>query len=155
MIAGCSRYPLDNSNKYANQDYSLKYPDGWIVDDHTQFVYFKTPLEGDELQENVVIYVSPAEKDADVISFFQDSVMTLVGTTPGFTLVSHDETYLSSEPAQRIVYTEDGELGTLKYLQVFALKNDKAYIVTYSAPADKYDKYVSGAEEIIKSFRIK
>ncbi|HLD02225.1 MAG TPA: PsbP-related protein [Candidatus Nanoarchaeia archaeon] len=158
LVAGCSKYPFDTESQFKGDDYSLAYPPEWVVQDNGIFVYFKTPLEddSDKLQENVVVYTTPLEsKDQDLTSFFQQSVQALIDTTKGFTLIAHEETTLSSEPAQKIVYTEDSEFGKIKYLQVFTIKDGNVYILTYTAPVETYDDHVAEAEQAISSFKIK
>lgn len=42
----------------------------------------------------------------------------------------------------------------LKFLQYDFVKNNKAYILTYSAKKDQFDKYLTEMETIMKSFKI-
>ncbi len=143
---------------YGSESFSASRPKSWEVEEHGAFVYFKSPLGADlnDLQENVVVYVtSLGDPGQDLIHFFQDSVEALMETTPEFTIASHREDKFGDVPAYRIVYTE-GEGGSqTKYLQVFAVKGGNSYIVTYTAPAETFDKYLPDAEAVISSYRIK
>ncbi len=143
---------------YQNDDYSASSPSAWEVEEHESFVYFKTPLESDSnnLQENVVIYVaSLVSPGQDLIHFVQDSVGLLIETTPELRILDHREDKFGDVPAYRIVYTEGKGSAQVKYLQVFAVKGGNSYIVTYTAPAETFDKYLPKAEEIVSSYRIK
>ena len=143
---------------YSNTRHALDRPVNWEVEENGAFTYFKSPLDEDsnDLQENVVIDVAPVgEPGQNLIDFFQDSVEILMATTPEFALVSHREDKFGGVPAYRIVYTEGEESAQTKYLQVFAVKGNNTHIVTYTAPAETFDKYLPEAEAIISSYRIK
>ena len=166
LAAGCTQAPSGTSQvsapgetaAYASDLYTLDRPASWEVEENGAFVYFKSPLDADsnDLQENVVIYVTPlGDAGQDLVHFFQDSVEILMATTPEFTLVSHGEDKFGNVPAYRIVYTEGNGDAKTKYLQVFAVEGGNSYIVTYTAPAETFDKYLPDAEAIISSYGIK
>ena len=167
LVAGCTQapsgepktpVPAGELTSYDNPSYALSHPSGWEVEENGDFVYFKSPLDSDEnnLQENVVIYKAPiGDPGQDLIHFFQDSVDILMETTPEFGIWEHREDKFGNVPAYRIVYTEGKEGAQSKYLQVFAIKGGNTYIVTYTAPAETFDKYLPEAESIISSYRIK
>jgi len=46
------------------------------------------------------------------------------------------------------------EGNSLKNLQVWTLKGDRVYIITYTAAIDDYEKFMQTAEGMIKSFEI-
>lgn len=158
VISACTKQSGKTSSSFSDELYNINHPLNWSVDDHGAFVYFKPSLENqsDKLQENVVVYISPLNpSNQTLVEFFEKSVETLVSTTQNFTLIEHEQIKISSTPAQKIVYSEDGELGKIKYLQVFAVKDGKAYILTYTALAEDYSKHVADAESIIASFKLK
>ncbi|HLD42249.1 MAG TPA: PsbP-related protein [archaeon] len=167
LISGCTQPPVAQDQKniskkktteefsaYSSELYTLEKPANWEVEENQEFTYFKSPVdETNDLQENVVVYVSSAEEPGkDLIDFLQDSIEVLIETVPGFTIVEHREDKLGDVPAYRIIYTEDSKL---KYLQVFAIKDKNTYILTYTAPAETFDKYLPEAEKIISSYRIR
>lgn len=53
----------------------------------------------------------------------------------------------------KVIYQEKDEM-KLKYMQVWIIKNQKAYIATYTAEADKFNKFFKQADKIIQSFTI-
>lgn len=61
-----------------------------------------------------------------------------------------DITFANRE-GRKIIYTgQDG----MKRMEVWTIKNQKAYIATYTAEPDKFDKFGKQAEKIIESIRI-
>ncbi|HLD59598.1 MAG TPA: hypothetical protein VI912_01285, partial [Candidatus Bilamarchaeaceae archaeon] len=57
-------------------------------------------------------------------------------------------------PAYKILYSEGEEGSEIDYLQVFAVKDNDGYIITYTAPAETFDKYLPEAEAIMRSYRL-
>ncbi len=151
--------PPEEFLTYANSSIKIKYPQSWERRD------IDNPITGE-----VVAFVSAKQTDADK---FQEkltiSVEDFSGTLQDFSdtstnditkhLVKADiqkprETTLANKSAYQLVYTgKDGE-NNLKSMQLFTLKGDKAYIVTYTAAIDNYNDFIQTAETMIKSFEI-
>jgi hypothetical protein len=52
-----------------------------------------------------------------------------------------------------VIYTGKNESNnSLKIMEVWNLKNKKAYIITYEAPSETYDKLNPIVEEMVDSF---
>ena len=61
-------------------------------------------------------------------------------------------TTFANKEARKIVYqTQDG---SRKLMEVWTIKNRKAYIVIYTAEANKFGQYNKQAEKIIQSLAI-
>lgn len=65
-------------------------------------------------------------------------------------------TVAGGNPAHKMVYTnvEENNIQT-KTMQVLTIKNDKIYLITYTAEQRKYDSYLPTIQKMIDSFRIK
>ena len=74
---------------------------------------------------------------------------TQINSTEGQILDSNVTT-LGNLPAHEIVFTDIG----LKMLQVWTLKDDKVYAITYVAEEEDYENDLQIAERIIESFGI-
>jgi hypothetical protein len=60
---------------------------------------------------------------------------------------------LAKNPAVQVVYTgKDENNNSLKMMEVWHLKDKKAYIITYEAPSAKYDEFVKIVDEMVDSF---
>jgi serine/threonine protein kinase len=63
------------------------------------------------------------------------------------------EASLAKSEAFQVIYTgKDESNNSLKIMEVWNLKNKKAYIITYAAPSEKYDKLNPIVEEMVDSF---
>jgi eukaryotic-like serine/threonine-protein kinase len=65
-------------------------------------------------------------------------------------ILKSNATTLGSLPAHEVVFTNIG----LKTMQVWTLKDDKVYAITYVAEAEDYESDLQIAQRIIESFRI-
>ena len=153
--------PPENFLTYGNSNLgiTIKYPQTWERRD------IDNPITGE-----VVAFVSAKQTEADK---FQEkltiSVEDFSGTLEDFSDTSTNditkhlvkaeiqkprETTLANKSAYQLIYTgKDGE-NNLKSMQLFTLKGDKAYIVTYTAAIDNYNDFIQTAETMIKSFEI-
>jgi hypothetical protein len=61
---------------------------------------------------------------------------------------------LAGLSAYKSIYTYVGENTTFKDMEIGAIKGDKAYILTYEAGINEYDKYLPIIQELINSFQI-
>lgn len=66
-------------------------------------------------------------------------------------LLESNTTILAGIPGYKIVFTS---IQGLKTMQVWTIKNDKAYIITYVAQEEDYEKELQVAQKIIDSFEI-
>jgi hypothetical protein len=67
-------------------------------------------------------------------------------------LLESNTTILADIPGYKIVFTN---IEGLKTMQVWTIKDDKAYIITYVAQEEDYEKELQIAQKMIDSFEIK
>jgi hypothetical protein len=154
---------------YENTTYGIKiqYPAGygWQIGFANQtsednvynyIVAFRSPRDrvSDTVAENVNIVVEnlpPEENIAlDAYSTFQISDLTLSGTN--FDLRESTPTVLAGIPAYKIVYSQTLQQVPLQVMQVWAIKDNKAYLLTFTAEAPKYSTFLPVAQKMIDSF---
>jgi len=124
--------------------------------------------------DNVAIFLSPKESASDI---FQEKVSVIVKdlSTQPMTLSEYTESYLDkleqlivdlnivdSGPvtlagnlAHKVVYTTRPAQYDLKFMKIWTVKNNKAYLITYIAEVDKYSDFLGTIETMIDSFEIK
>ena len=61
-------------------------------------------------------------------------------------------TTFANKQGTKIIY--QAKARNIKHLEYWTIKNQKAYITTYSAEVDKFDKYLKQAEKAIASMAI-
>ncbi|MFA5100212.1 MAG: PsbP-related protein, partial [Candidatus Omnitrophota bacterium] len=61
---------------------------------------------------------------------------------------------LSGADAYRLVYASRQKKADFKFLQVMCIRDNRAYVLTYTALQTQYDKLLKTAQAIIKSFQL-
>lgn len=81
-------------------------------------------------------------------------------TLPNFKLISSNETMFVGNPAHKIVYSfTEPSLVTpsdfqFQSMNVWTIKGDKQYTLSYSQPIEEYPTYLGVVQQIIESFKI-
>ncbi|MDQ3838900.1 MAG: DUF1795 domain-containing protein [Thermoproteota archaeon] len=81
-------------------------------------------------------------------------------TLPNFQLISSNETTFAGNPAHKIVYSfTEPSLVTpsdfqFQSMNVWTIKGDKQYTLSYSQPIEEYPTYLGVVQQIVESFKI-
>lgn len=147
--------PYENSQS----GIKIKYPEGWERQDINniitgEIVIFLSPKKSsnDPFPEKVTISVEKFDGTLEQSSqvFRQEINKNL----PDAKIIDASSITLANKPGSKLIFT--GKIGqdNLKTLQVWTLKNDQAYTITYTANIDDYDEFIPTAQTMIKSFGI-
>lgn len=162
-----------NFTNYTDSQYgfSLPYPTSWVnkeIDPGTNLTFlmsFSPPAS--EFGEFVFVYmaVKNLTDKSTSLKQFTDQEISLLKRPPAATSPTEDtsaRTILESEPttiagntsAHKVVYTEKVS-GTLsKIMEIYAVNEDKGYIMTYLAFTDIYEKYLPTAQKMAGSLDV-
>src|SRR5918996_2351226 len=161
---------VTNLRTYANTAFgiSMQYPAVWGA-----FELKSSPLDRFP-GSSIASFIAPSENATDTFrekallsiqDFGSAGNMTLARYTNGslnayrnisdsVTILESNATDLAGLPAHRIVFTEEMQNQQFKKAQVWTVKDNKAYVITYSAQATKYDDYLPSIEIMINSLKI-
>jgi serine/threonine-protein kinase len=154
---------------YQNSTYGIKmqYPSGWTVTEFNNSVAaptklvvgFKSPIGeqrgSDVVPETVVVGVEElASKNMGLGPYTTLQLSLLSEATQGFDLLESQPTTIANNPAHQIVYTETVGPLKLKKMQVWTIKDGKAYIAVYGADESNYSDQLPTARRILDSFEI-
>jgi hypothetical protein len=78
----------------------------------------------------------------------------LQSSYPDFQLLAEGEMIISEEPAHVIAYGVTVDLTAYQVLLAYTIKDDRAYIITYYALADRYAEFEDAAKMMINSFSL-
>ena len=151
--------------------FSLLYPSNWVNEEIppganlTFLTSFNPPAS--EIGEFVFVYVAVKNLTNNNTSLkqFADQEISLLKRPPAVTSPTEDtsaKTILESGPASiagntsahKVVYTEKISGSLSKIMEVYTVKGNKGYILTYLAYADIYDKYLPIAQKIVDSLNV-
>jgi eukaryotic-like serine/threonine-protein kinase len=149
----------------------MQYPSGWQNAENDLGGIFITKFisppedESDVFGDNINIAVENLPSNTtDVFQYTNVSIGLVSRSIPGFNLIlSSNSANVSGLPAVEKVFTAkqaalDKNLTAvavdLKMMQLYTLKNDRGYVITYGAEISNYDKYLPTVQKMISSFQI-
>lgn len=150
---------------YQNKVYGIQmnFPQYWSVQELPEkdaLVIFMTPKssEYDDFLENVSVTKNDLMgKTVSLATFTNTAITQLTGTFEGYIKVLENTRFeLAGHPGHRFSYVGRGKdvENPLRYLHVWTIVGDRAYIITYAAREDQYDLYLNEVKTMIKSFKV-
>jgi len=140
---------------------SIQYPSNWELnnsgENNLKFIILSPQSsDSDEFRENVNLNVQNIKGmgiDLDsYVSLSIDQISVLINNSE--MLVSKRIKTKKSEYHQ-FVYNGDFENLSLTFYQYCWVKQDKAYVLTFTAENSEYEEYKNKAEKIMNSFKLK
>ena len=148
---------------YESPVYGIRtqYPDGWeiliqSISNSSLSLRFNSPPENDTdiFRENVLFEIITVPNNTALSNFTSAALASYLESFPDFELIELSSTNLTNNaiPAYKLVgsRTQDG----LYFMQILAIKEDKAYAISYSSEMTRYSTYLPIIEEIINSFEV-
>ena len=148
---------------YENPTYRIRiqHPSDWEKLEFSQrniVVIFRSPRENssDTKLENLLIQVGNLpSQNIPLDEVVRANINKLKQSLIDFELIELNATTLSgNNSAHKVVYTNREGEDELKTMQVVSIKEDKIYLITYTAEASRYNRYLPIIQKMIDSFRI-
>lgn len=141
------------------QKLRIQYPRTWTKKEQSAgaLVVFLSPKENssDKFQESLGLVVR--NLPVQILSLDQMTELTLQHlkrSITDFNLVSSNSINLANGPARQIVYTGKREGVNVKCMLVSTLKDNRMYVIVYTAETGKYPNFLSTVQQMLNSFRI-
>jgi serine/threonine-protein kinase len=144
---------------YETDVYSIEYPANWKLNTSVQGAIFAvtSPLvtKEDKFSENVNLII----QDLSGMNIDLDKYVSL--SKKQLLLIPKGEVSESKRMKNgnyeyhKIVFKGFLENRNLKGKQIYIIRNEKAYVLTYTGIGDDYKRYVKYANEILNSFKLK
>jgi serine/threonine-protein kinase len=153
--------PTTGLSTYDSPDYgiSIKYPAEWTKDEQIMgaVVVFFAPTEGpsDIFQDNVNIIVQDLSAQPMTLDEYTELSLAQIEqfiTDPS--ILDSSAVTLAGNPGHKLVYTGKQGQYDLQWIQVWTMKNDKAYVISYTAEISRYSALLETVQEMIDSFEI-
>ncbi len=166
IIVGCApktQQPLAENKQaaidfltYENSDYGFKisYPPTWEQKETPDLITaFVSPKTGaaDALQENLGLTMNDLSgQNLDLQGFNEVAINQLKQTFQDIKILDTNPTTLSGNPAHKVIFTAMN----LKFIQVWTVKNDLAYIWSFASEEKSYPDYLETVQKMLDSFEI-
>lgn len=142
----------------SNYEFQIDYPVNWARQDiedavTDQVVTFVSQQQNasDDFQEKVTIRV---EAYSGTLQESMNDFVQRALNSKAIVVSKSDTNTLANRKGNKLIFTRNEDSGSFKYLQVWTLKNDKLYVITYTAEISHYDTFIDTAERMIASFKL-
>ncbi|MFN7414461.1 MAG: protein kinase domain-containing protein [Dolichospermum sp.] len=142
---------------YKNKEHNIEieYPKCWDADE--------TPISVIGIGK-IVTFIQPQQKARLIISSSQysgtlenygkDQEKMIKSNLESSNIIERSSTIIANQTGQKIIVTGKNEQQKIKNMYVMTLRKNQAYLITYTAPIDDYDKLIKPVEDMIKSLQI-
>ncbi len=145
------------------QGIKIKYPANWERQDlqnpvTAEVVIFLPAQENDKntFPTKLVIKVEDlSQRPMALDEYTSSAIWEIRQFLQDANIINSTSATLAHRPAHKIVYSGKYQQSNLvTNMEVWALKNNKVYSITYSAESEKYSESLETAQQMIKSFEI-
>ncbi len=146
---------------FAQNGYELRYPSSWTIDTSKRmgpdfFIFSPRENDTDRFQENINLLVQDLTgQNIDLdkyakITEGQIKEMAIEGT------IYESKKMMKPGKSEyyKMVYGMTQGIFNLKIEQYYFIKNDKAFIMTFTAELNKFDSFLGVGEQILNSFAL-
>lgn len=151
--------PVEDWKSLSEDNYSISYPAAWQLDQSkamgTTFVLFARGADGSKFRENINLMIQDLTgMGLDLDKFVQLSEQQFK------TLITNGKLISSKRLKDRGEYQEIVATGTqgvmdLKFKQYYWVRDNKAYVLSFTALQSTYDEYVALASKAMNTFKVK
>lgn len=138
--------------------YSIQNPDNWELNTEksmgTSFIIFSEQTSSeDKFRENINLIIQNLEgynlnlDDYVAISEEQISKMVTNGK-----IIDSKRSNKNNTEFQKVIFTGKQGLFQLKFVQYYFIKDEKAYVLTFTCEEIQYEKYIFITDQILDSF---
>ncbi|MDJ0737555.1 MAG: protein kinase [Nostocaceae cyanobacterium] len=152
---------LSSEYKSKAHGIKIKYAQNWERRDKDnaiteEIVAFISPKESnkDKLQERLVIRIENLASPVTLEEYSKTFVKEISTSYPQAKIGKPNLTILANKRGYKIISTLVAGNNRLQNMYVFTVKGDKAYVITYMAENNSYNKFIDAANKMIKSFEI-
>lgn len=142
-----------------NHGMTINYPKDWSIQHRDDFfitgIIFSAPEQEkqDDFQENVSVTIEELPTPLSLNQYTNQSIQEIKKLSDP-TLTSATRTTLANQEARKVIYHGEESGNQLQRMQIWTIKNNQVYIVTYTAKAQEYQKFDPIVTQMLRSFVI-
>jgi serine/threonine-protein kinase len=157
LISGISGFSGTTWLTYTDNvnHFTMKYPETWTQKSGVNLIAFLSPRENekDSFQENVNLLLQDlSQQKINLAQYTELTKQQIIDNFGPSAIVSTKPTMFAGQQSEEFIYNMNYQGRQLKIRQYWFIKNNLAYLFTYTAEPSQYSKYESLAMEIINSF---
>ena len=135
---------------------TFQYPDGWRLAKKTKgsiaTLFAPSEKASPVMAENISVASQPMLPDMDLEAYTKLNENQLAGET-GAELVESKAMNIGGMPGHSMVTTGMYNARQMKFYTAWTVRNGKAYVLSYGALKENYDKMAGDAKKVFESLR--
>ena len=141
----------------STQGFQVDYPESWSKQNRDDFfatgVVFFAPLEndGDQFKERVSVLVENLSGEVSLAEYTDESLAEIKKLSDP-NVGEAQAVNLGEDEGREVIYAGEENGTPVRRMQAWSVKNNKAYVITYTAKPDSYDIYLPEVKKMIESF---
>ncbi len=148
---------------YADKDnnFILKYPNDWDLkkeeDSILLYEVVSFVLQSSSNHTKIVVTKEKLTEPMTLSSYIEEKYVKGLENSSNFKqlkILQNEDAIFANRTAKTLIYTTTVDSKSMKYMEVFAMKDLYVYSISYKSEISTYDRYKPVAEKIIHSFKI-
>ena len=161
-LIGCSQEKF-LEYKSTKGGFEFSYSDLWVkqlMNGHAVFLTKGDKEDGTNFRNNLNVIVQDLSQSPMSLEDYHNLTLQQIEQALGKNAVTGDkDTKIGGVNAKELVYIiskdiSKGNFLDLKIKQVYLIKNNKAYLITYTAKLKDFEKYLKSANTFFKTFKL-
>jgi len=146
---------------YAGTGYSIQYPPEWEMDlsgkmGASFFIFSPLESDTDQFRENINLFVQDlSAQKMNLDQYANLSEMQIKKMVTNVDFIENKRIIRGTDTCNNLLYKGDQGIFHLEFEQQYRIYDNKAYILTFTAEASKFQKYKEIGENILNSFAFK
>jgi hypothetical protein len=148
----------NNWKQLEQNGYSIEYPNDWDLDTSGQMgssfiIFSKQSSTQDQFRENInLIIQNLTGYTINLDQYTEISLGQIKTMITNGNILESKRLKANGPEFQKVVYTGDQGIYKLKFEQYYWIKNNEAYVLTFTTEVDQFDSYKETGEKILNSF---
>lgn len=147
-----------NGDTETVKGFTVTVPEGWDVQrnyEGTDLMVFSPTDATDDFRENFNVIVAAGAGNMPLSDYYAQSLDYFRSSAPNFELLGEGKDKIDDQEAMWFDYKFDYSGRTIYGRQYYALKNDKAFVITYSGTGSSGDPYKETFISTLKTAKLK
>jgi serine/threonine-protein kinase len=151
--------PQNSIRIYTESDFSISFDADWQLDTSriagSRFFLFSKPESNlDLFRENInLIIQNLSGLKMNMDQYIEVSLNQLEEYIPDCVVETSERSYINGNEIHKLIFTGSQNTSRLKFLQYVYIKEEKAYVLTFTGEQKKFDDYLERATNILNSFK--
>ncbi|HLO51780.1 MAG TPA: protein kinase [Kamptonema sp.] len=155
--------PPEKLLPYQNPEnnFTIKYPEKWKVKEKQNLfdpnvVTFLPPKKSGSniYQKKIIVTIQDLSSEPMSIEKYTEVTLTQIKGLKDAKILEESSDILANTKAYKVIFTDTEEDRNIQQMQIWTVKNNQAYIITYKASKDEYSEYLSLVEKVTSSFEM-